>query len=208
MGGRGRGGSALSTGGPKGETTVQEPTAAERTIARRAAESRATVPHLELSVELATGKAPASARVVNACAQALREHPRANASYRDGRFELHARINVGVVLATDAAYLIVTVVDADQKSLPELETELEQLRDQAAAGNLTAPAFSGATFTLWNAAELGLARASIPVVLPQAAALSAGTAALTLVCDHRILYGAKAAAFLTDVKRRLESEPG
>ena len=206
MGGGGRGGSALSAGGPKGETTVQEPTAAERTIARRAAESRATVPDLELSVDLAAESVPRSARIIQECAQALREHPRANASYRDGRFELHARINIGVVLATQAAYLIPTVADADQKSLAELEAELDQLRDQAAAGSLAAPAFSGATFTLWNAAELGVARASIPVVPPQAAALSAGTAALTLVCDHRILYGARACAFLTDVKRRLQDE--
>ena len=49
-----------------------------------------------------------------------------------------------------------------------------------------------------------MARASIPVIPPQAAALTAGTTALTLICDHRILYGAQAAAFLTEVQRRLE----
>jgi pyruvate dehydrogenase E2 component (dihydrolipoamide acetyltransferase) len=113
---------------------------------------------------------------------------------------------VGVVLATEAAYLIPTVSDADQKALAELETELRQLRERAQAGSLAAPAFSGATFTVWNAAELGIAAASIPVVAPQAAALTAGTSALTLVCDHRILYGGPAVAFLNDVKRRLELE--
>ena len=194
----------MSATGARGETRVVDPTAAERTVARRAAEARATVPDLELSVELSDGARHGTAQLVSACAAALREHPRVNASYRDGRFELHSRVNVGVVQAIEDTYLIPTVLDADGKSLDELEAELDQLREQAGAGALTAPSFSGATFTLWNAAELGIARASIPVVPPQAAALSAGTASLTLVCDHRILYGARAAAFLNAVKQRLD----
>jgi pyruvate dehydrogenase E2 component (dihydrolipoamide acetyltransferase) len=207
VGGGGRGGSALSADGPKGKTTIEEPTAAERTVARRAAESRATIPDLELSVELSAERAAATSQLVLACALALREHPRANASYRDGRFELHARINVGVVLATAESYLIPTIFDADRKSLAELEAEVEQLRAQAAEGTLAPPAFSGATFTAWNAAELGIDWASIPVVGPQAASLTGGGRALTLVCDHRILYGAAAAAFLNDVRKRLLQTP-
>jgi pyruvate dehydrogenase E2 component (dihydrolipoamide acetyltransferase) len=190
--------------GPKGETTLQEPTPAERAIARRAAEARATVPDLELSVSLGTPQAYATERLVHACAGALREHPRANGAYRDGRFELYSRINIGAVLATADQYLIPTIFDADQKAVPELASELEQLRARVVGGQLSAPAFSGATFTLWNAAEHAIAQASIPVVAPQAAALAVGTEALTLVCDHRILYGAQAAAFLTAVKRLLE----
>lgn len=187
---------------PKGETTVHEPTAAERAIARRAAEARATVPDLELGVSL--GSPRDTPRLLRACAVALRRHPRANAAYRDGRFELYSRINVGVVLASPDQYVIPTVFDADQKALAELAAELEELRGQAQAGQLSAPAFSGATFTLWNAGERGIARASIPVVPPQAAALAAGTDSLTLVCDHRILYGAQAADFLSEAKRLLE----
>ncbi len=172
-------------------------------MARRAAESRATIPHLELSAPL-LGR-PGTAQLLRACGLTLREQPRVNASYRDGRFELHSRVNVGVVLAGEDSFLIPTVLDADQKPLQELEAELAQLRALAAAGELSPPAFSGATFTVWNAAELEISRASIPVPAPQAGALSAGTAELTLVCDHRILYGARAAAFLTAVKRRLET---
>src|SRR6202035_2590825 len=156
-----------------------------------------------LTAELALG----TPQLVLACALALREHPRANASYRDGRFELHSRINVGVVLATAESYLIPTVFDADQKSPGELEVEVEQLRAQAAEGALAPPTFSGATFTVWSAAQLGIDRASIPVVGPQAASLTAGACALTLVCDHRILYGAAAAAFLNDVRERLLQTP-
>jgi pyruvate dehydrogenase E2 component (dihydrolipoamide acetyltransferase) len=193
----------LSSDGARGETTIEEPTAAERTIARRAAESRATVPSLELSVAVAPGPCAGTAELVRACALALREHRRANAAYRDGRFELYSRINVGVVVATDETYAIPTVFDADSKSLPELNEEIDGLAAGAAAGTLAAPAFTAATFSLWNAAEARIAAASIPVVAPQAAALAAGTQALTLVCDHRVLYGARAARFLNDVKARL-----
>lgn len=143
-------------------------------------------------------------RLVQACAAALREHPRANAAYRDGRFELYSRVNVGVVLADEERYLIPTLFDADTSSEEELRDEVERLSREA--GGLASSEFAGATFTLWNAGELGLAAASIPVVPPQAAALAAGTATLTLACDHRILYGAHAVAFLQAIAHHLDRD--
>src|SRR5947209_13536557 len=87
----------LSSEGARGETRVEQPTAAERAVARRAAESRATVPAVELT--LARDEPASTARLLRASALALTEHPRANAAYRDGRFELHSRVNVGVIVA-------------------------------------------------------------------------------------------------------------
>lgn len=193
----------MSSEGARGETRIEEPTAAERTIARRAAESRATVPSLDLSVAVDPGPGASTARLVRASALALRGHPRANAAYRDGRFELYSRINVGVVVATEDTYAIPTLFDADTRELLELEEEIGRLAAGARAGTLPAPAFTAATFSLWNAAEHGITGASIPVVAPQAAALAAGTQTLTLACDHRILYGERAASFLTEIKARL-----
>lgn len=198
----------MSGDGPKGETRVIQPTPAERTVARRAAESRATVPHLELSVSLVGPGELDTAQVVRACAMTLVEHPRANGAYRDGHFELYSRINIGVVLALEDTYLIPTVFDAQSKAVDELRGELAELRDDALGGRLGPPSFSGATFTVWNAGELGIAQASLPVVPPQAAVLTAGTASLTLTCDHRILYGTGAAGFLAAVNRRLAEGAG
>ena len=192
--------------GARGETRIVEPSAAERVVARRAAESRAIVPVLELSVERGDGAGTASAPLVRACARALREHPRANAAYRDARFELYSRVNVGVVIAAEDTYLVPTVFDADLRTADELEAELARLEAGARNGTLTAPAVTAATFTVWNAAALGVAAASIPVVAPQAAALAAGTRALTLCCDHRILYGAPAAAFLEAISHHLDRD--
>jgi pyruvate dehydrogenase E2 component (dihydrolipoamide acetyltransferase) len=182
----------------KGEVQIEEPSGAERAIIRRCAESRATVPILELTT--ATPGEVATPRLVRACAQALRQHPRANAAYRDGHFELYSRVNVGVLLASEDVYVIPTVFDADRKDLEELAEEVDSLREEAIAGTLPPPALSGATFTVWNASELGLHAASIPVVSPQAAALAAGMRDLVLAADHRILYGTMAAKFLDAVR--------
>ena len=87
----------MSAAGAKGETRIEEPTAAERAIARRAAEARATVPDLELRADVDMARAlelrgsqgrSIPAILTRACAVALRAVPRANGAYRDGRFEL------------------------------------------------------------------------------------------------------------------------
>jgi pyruvate dehydrogenase E2 component (dihydrolipoamide acetyltransferase) len=205
MGGGRRGGPVLSADTAKGEVTLIEPSPAERAVARRAAESRATVPALELAVPAPSEPARTGA-LVHACARALREHPHANAAYRDGRYELYSRINVGVLVAAVDTYAIPTVFDADLLPADELGAQIERLERDTIAGSLPAPAFGAATFTVWNAAAAGLTAASIPVVAPQAAALAAGAATLTLCCDHRILYGARAAAFLKAIAHHLDGD--
>src|SRR5580693_2986675 len=94
----------------KGASTDVELTRAQQTTARRTAESKATIPHLTLQLDVdmeaclalqaQLQTVPHSDIVVKACALALREHPTANASYRDGRLQLHSRVNVGVTIAT------------------------------------------------------------------------------------------------------------
>ena len=215
----------------KGSAQVREPSVAERTVARRTALSRATIPDIELGLEVEMDTALERCRreecsldglLLAACARALRQVPEANGAYRDGRFEAYSRVNIGLVVAAPDAYVIPTVFDADSLTATELGQEVERLEAQVAAGRLTAAAFSGATFTLWNAGALGLTRAGIVINPPQAGALAAGRVRevavvrgaevlsrrvmeLTLVCDHRILYGASAAAFLREVAAGLET---
>jgi len=212
--------------GVKGETRIEEPSARQRAVARRAAEARATVPHLELTVDadvaarLSAGD-PMTASLVRACALALRESPRANAAYRDGRFELYSRVNVGIVVETGDGILTPIVFDADLKSMAELSREIDVLIARGGAGELTPPELSGSTFTLTDVSSHGVRSLSPVLSPPQAAAVAAGAvrdvpvirdgeilpahlATLTLACDNRILYGAQAAAFLLRIKQLLE----
>jgi pyruvate dehydrogenase E2 component (dihydrolipoamide acetyltransferase) len=212
---------------PRGDTETIEPSLAERTIIRRVAEARATIPDLELGVEAAMDGAVAlaaaegvssTAVLLRAVARSLRETPRANAAYRDGRFELYPRVNVSVVIADQLAP---TVFDADTKSLRELDGELHALAERARRSELTAPELSGGTFTVSDLGPLGVDRPGIVLTGGQAGALAAGTIReipvvrdgaivpglsmqLTLAADHRVLYGAEAAAFLSRVKGTLE----
>lgn len=164
--------------------------------------------------------ASVTALLARACALSLRAVPRANAAYRDGRFELYSRVNVGVAVPSDRSYAMPTLFDADRKSAVELSDELRVLAARAAAGELTPPEQSGATFTLANVGATGVARSSIAITPPHAAAVCAGSIreapvvregvlaaglamTLTLVCDHRILYGATAGRFLDHLTNAL-----
>jgi pyruvate dehydrogenase E2 component (dihydrolipoamide acetyltransferase) len=214
----------------RGTPATSEPERWQGAVARRSAESRATVPDVDYEVTVEADAAIALAKelgcgltalVVRACALALRDHPIANGAYRDGRFERYDRINVGVLIATHEAYLIPTLFDADTKSPSELGKELSALTDRAEAGQLLAPELSGATFTVSDLGPLGVERSTPLIVPPQAAAVATGSIqsravvrngaivpayamTLTLACDHRILYGAAAAAFLMSIKNQLQ----
>ncbi len=221
---------ATRASGVKGEVSVQEPSRWQATVARRSAETRATIPDIDLSVEVHMGAAGeleralgcgTTALLVRACALALRAVPAANSAYRDGRFERYERINVGLLVATPEIYTLPTVLDADRKQLDELGEEIAELRQRAGAGTLTPPDLSGATFTLADMGPLGVASSTPVIVPPQAAAVGTGAVrevpivrdgaivpgqvmTITLSCDHRILYGATAGAFLGTIKSRLE----
>jgi pyruvate dehydrogenase E2 component (dihydrolipoamide acetyltransferase) len=209
----------------KGETTVQEPDRAGRAVARRSAEIRATVPDLEMAIDagadalLARAEADGAsttALLLAACARALREFPRVNGAYRDGRYELYSRVNVGVVIQTPETPVTATVLDADAKSPAQLDEEVARLAARARSGELTPPEQAGATFTFEDLGELGVDRAAGLVRPSQAAILAAGAIravpvardgavvaghqlTLTLASDHRIVFGALAAGFLRRV---------
>jgi pyruvate dehydrogenase E2 component (dihydrolipoamide acetyltransferase) len=160
--------------------------------------------------------------VVKACATALRRHPRVNAAYTDGQFKLHRRVNVGVAVASEDALVVPVVLDADAKSLGTIAGETRRLAERVRAGEITPPELSGATFTVSNLGMFGMTAIRPVINLPQAAILGVGairevlarvegeivdsrTMTLTLTADHRILYGADAARFLSELKILLES---
>jgi pyruvate dehydrogenase E2 component (dihydrolipoamide acetyltransferase) len=233
----------------KGESSSRELSRTQQLIARRMAESKATIPHFALQVEidmeacvvmraqLAEHVQPAAATArtaptyndmaVKACALALREHPRVNGSYRDGRIQLHSRVNVGVAVAVetedplDSALVVPTVFDADIKSLGEIARETRVLAQRVREGIISPPELSGGTFTVSNLGMHGVHSFQAIINPPQAAILSLGSLApravvrgggivprhtmmATLACDHRMLYGADAARFLGRIRELLE----
>jgi pyruvate dehydrogenase E2 component (dihydrolipoamide acetyltransferase) len=228
----------------KGAVEVVELTKLQQTVARRMAESKATAPHFYLQAEIdmtaaVEGRARLKASaaegeivptfndmVVKACAIALREHPRANGAYRDGRIELYSRVNVGVAVAAQDALVVPTVFDADQKGLRRIATETRALAARVREGSITPPELSGGTFTVSNLGMYGISNFHAVINTPQAGILAVGEVkakpvvsgsgeivarrlmGVTLACDHRILYGADGAEFLARVRALLEEPLG
>jgi pyruvate dehydrogenase E2 component (dihydrolipoamide acetyltransferase) len=227
----------------KGETIVQELSKLQEVVARRMAESKATAPHFYLTAEVDMGEAVAArARikeisgegdvvpsfndmVVKACAIALRRFPRANGAYKDGKFELYSRVNVGIAVAAQDALVVPTVFDADRKGLREIAADARALAAKVREGTVTPPELSGATFTVSNLGMFGVRSFDAVINSPQAAILAVGEIAerpavrdgdivpaqlmaMTLSCDHRIVYGAEGAEFLAVVKSLLEEPIG
>jgi pyruvate dehydrogenase E2 component (dihydrolipoamide acetyltransferase) len=223
----------------RGETTEQDLTRLQKTVARRMAESKATAPDFVLTVEVdmeeavalrkqlkaAAGDQPAPSFndfVIKASALALRDFPRANGAYRDGKFELYSRVNVGMAVAGQDALVVPTVFDADSKSLGHIARESRALAERVRAGAITPPELSSGTFTVSNLGMFGIKRFVAVINPPQAAILAVGALEprpvvrdrkvevrsmmeLTLSCDHRILYGADAAEFLAKIREYLEN---
>lgn len=142
----------------------------------------------------------------------------------DGRFELYADINIGVAAARDAL-VVPTITGADRRSLGSIAMETRRLAARVRDDEIKPAELSGATFTVSN---LGMNRmtAITPVInVPQAAILGVGASravaaladgrlaerqlmTLTLSCDHRILYRAEAAEFLSAIRAGLEQPSG
>jgi pyruvate dehydrogenase E2 component (dihydrolipoamide acetyltransferase) len=227
----------------KGQTTVQELTKLQQIVARRMSESKATAPHFYLEAEIdmsrcfeARSRIKAQAKegevvpsfndmVIKAAALALREFPRANGAYRDGKFELYSRVNVGIAVAAQDALVVPTVFDADRKGLREIAQEARALAQRVRDATVTPPELSGGTFTVSNLGMFGISNFAAVINQPQAGILAVGaivekpvvrdgeitTARLmnvNLACDHRILYGADGAEFLGRIRALLEEPLG
>jgi pyruvate dehydrogenase E2 component (dihydrolipoamide acetyltransferase) len=230
------------SGNGSGSAQIEELSRLQQVVARRMAEAKSTIPHFQVQTEVAidaalalraqlkaaaTESTPAPSvndLIVKAAALALRAHPHANGSYKDGRFELHDRVNVGVAVAADSALVVPTVFDADTRSLGAIAADTRRLAARVRDGQITPPELSGATFTVSNLGMFGMTAITPVINPPQAGILGVGAArptlardqetgeivdrsllTLTLSCDHRILYGADAARFLADIKAALES---
>jgi pyruvate dehydrogenase E2 component (dihydrolipoyllysine-residue acetyltransferase) len=226
-------------GTAKGETRIQELSKAQQVVARRMAESKATAPHFYLTIEVEMSKAVAARKAIKAAARegevvpsfndmvvkasaiALTELPKANGAYRDGRFELYSRVNVGVAVAAPEGLLVPTVFDADRKGLRQIAEDTRALAAKVREGKITPPELSGGTFTVSNLGMYGVEEFDAVINQPQAGILAVGAIReapavrggelvaaqlmkLTLSCDHRILYGAEGAELLARVRGLLE----
>ncbi len=210
-------------------------------MAKRMSESWRTVPHFFLlrqveATRLLAWRESLRSRagyegvthtdlLVKLCATALSEHPRVNASWRDGKVLASAGVHVGVAVALEDGLVVPVVHDADNLDLHELAARRKALVEAARSGRLRPEDVSGGTFTVSNLGMYGVDAFAAIVNPPQAAILAVGritdrvipvagrpevrpTLAVCLSFDHRVVDGARGAQFLDTLAGLVEEPAG
>jgi pyruvate dehydrogenase E2 component (dihydrolipoamide acetyltransferase) len=173
-----------------------------RTIARRLTESKTTVPHFylridvdageltrlraEVNAELASPGAPggqASAEplkvslndlLIKACAIALVRVPECNASYSPDAILVHKRVDISVAVAIPDGLVTPVVRNADRKSVAAIAAEVRDLAARARARKLKPEEMSDGTFSISNLGMFGIDEFAAVINPPEGAILAVG----------------------------------
>jgi len=174
---------------------------------------------LEPAIEKARGvKLTFTDLLVALVARVLPRHPRLNASWTADGIRLHREVNVGIAVAVSAGVVVPAIHKADTTNLDEIAVQRRDVAERARMGRLQPSDIAGATFTISNLGMLHVDAFTAIIVPPQAGILAVGAIArrvvpvdgdpgigirpmmtVTLSCDHRVVDGARGAAFLNDV---------
>jgi len=221
-------------------TKVETMTPLRRTIARRMTQS-ALNPHitmiteidmteaitlrkeLNLRVEKAHGiRVSFNDIIVKAVADTLELFPKFNATLTGNDLHMFDDVNIGVAMATDDGLIVVTIREANKKSITEIAIENKEKGKRAKKNKLTSEEMTGSTFTVSN---LGPFKVDlfIPVINPPETAILAlgqikkkpvvvddkivvrSMMMASCAVDHRVLDGAPAGQFLAALKETLEN---
>ncbi|NJR50885.1 MAG: 2-oxo acid dehydrogenase subunit E2 [Leptolyngbyaceae cyanobacterium CSU_1_3] len=165
-----------------------------------------------------------TALLAKAVAVTLQKHPLLYASYVDQGIRYNAAINVAVAVSMDDGGLITPVLQsADQTDIYSLSRNWKDLVDRARSKQLQPEEYNSGTFTVSNLGMFGVS--SFDAILPpgQGSILAIGASRpqvianeegmlgvrrqmqVNITCDHRIIYGATAAAFLQDLAKLIET---
>ncbi|MFE1746276.1 dihydrolipoamide acetyltransferase family protein [Coleofasciculus sp. H7-2] len=165
-----------------------------------------------------------TALLAKAVAVTLQKHPLVNASFSDQAIQYHSAINVAVAVAMDGGGLITPVLqNADQQDIYSLSRTWKDLVERSRTKQLQPAEYSSGTFTLSNLGMYGVDRfdailppgtgaiLAIGASRPQVVATEDGLMGVrrqmqvNITADHRIIYGADAAAFLQDLAKLIET---
>jgi len=163
--------------------------------------------------------------LAKAVAVTLTKHPLLYASYSEAGIKYNSAINIAVAVAMPDGGLITPVLqNADQLDIYSLSRSWKDLVERARAKQLQPVEYNSGTFTLSNLGMFGVSQfdailppgqgsiLAIGASLPQVVASENGLfgvknqMTVNITCDHRIIYGANAAAFLQDLAKLIETE--
>jgi pyruvate dehydrogenase E2 component (dihydrolipoamide acetyltransferase) len=159
--------------------------------------------------------------VLRATALALKEFPELNARLEGDEIVYLDRYDLGVAVQTDEGLVVPVVRGCDSRGVEELRADVDRLADQARTGRLAPEDLRGSTFTVTSAGKLagllvtplvnhpevgilGVHRIAPRPVVRDGEVVVRPVGNLSVTFDHRVVDGARAAAFALDVIARLE----
>ncbi|MDR9404305.1 MAG: dihydrolipoamide acetyltransferase family protein, partial [Halothece sp. Uz-M2-17] len=167
-----------------------------------------------------------TALLAKAVANTLKKHPLVNATYTDQGTQYNSAINIAVAVAMEDGGLITPVLrNAAEQDIYTLSRNWKDLVKRSRSKQLQPEEYSTGTFTLSNLGMFGVDRfdailppgqggiLAIGASRPQVVATDDGMfgvrrqMSVNITCDHRIIYGAHAAAFLQDLAQLIENNP-
>ena len=163
-------------------------------VARVTSESKRTIPHFYVTVEVDMSRVvdlreelnqdvPREERisfndfVMKATALALARYPRLNASYRDGKVDVYRQVNLAMAIALEDGLIAPVIRECDRKPLLQIARESRELADRTHKGTLRQEDYSDATFTVSNMGMLGVEEFAAIINPPQAGILAVGAVA-------------------------------
>jgi 2-oxoisovalerate dehydrogenase E2 component (dihydrolipoyl transacylase) len=160
---------------------------------------------------------------IRAVVESLAKFPLMNASFTDEGIRVHRDVNVGIAIAAEGNLVVPVIRHTDQLSIKGIALAAAELIDKARRGKLGADDLAGGTFTVNNTGANG-AILSAPILVPGQTGIvtteavvkrpvvrdddSIAVRSMMNVCmslDHRVVDGAVASGFLSDLKKRLEA---
>jgi pyruvate dehydrogenase E2 component (dihydrolipoamide acetyltransferase) len=162
-----------------------------RAVARRLAESKATVPHFYLAAdcrvddlldlrsqlnEVGTARISVNDLVVKAAAGALTDVPEANATWTDDAIRQYDHVDLSVAVALPTGLITPVLRGADRLSISELSRGIRDLAERAREGRLKQHEIEGGSFSVSNLGMYGVGEFSAIINPPQAGILAVGAA--------------------------------
>jgi pyruvate dehydrogenase E2 component (dihydrolipoamide acetyltransferase) len=165
----------------------------------------------------------ATALIIKIVAAVLAHHPWLNSSFQEEEIHLYREINIGVAVALETGLIVPVVRDVATKGVGQVAAEVKDLSTRARDEALAPAEMRGGTFTISNLGPFGVEQFDAIINPPQAAILAVGATQpavvadgdgqvvvrpimhVTLSADHRVVDGAVAAHFISDLKAALES---
>ncbi len=206
---------------PTGDYVDTPLTGMRRVIAQRLTQSKQTVPHYYVTMEIkmdavnalraklnkklaaaaAPGEKPAKLSVndfvIKATAAALRKVPAVNVMWAETAVRQYNYVDISVAVATETGLITPIVTDADTKGLSAISNEMKSLAGRARAGKLQPQEYQGGCFTISNLGMFGVQHFSAIINAPQSGILAVGGSDVKVIPNPAAATDPTASPFTT-----------